>query len=1179
MKKLIFFISIFIFFSNAEILAQGVWDMKGNQNSNCKTIRDIDACSDNNIMAVGGYSNAGFFLKSTDGGSSWEESPTLENRGMYKIHFVDNQNIVAVGRGILRSSDGGDTWELIQDLGYFYDLHFINSEVGYAMESYGEIYFTTDGGVTWELKNVGFSNAMYAVGGFSNDKIFLSVRETGANGVALGGITQSNNSGNSWGSSIIFSHPIYDLFFTNETSGYGVGENGIYVSTTNGGITWTEDLTTFPSERLSAIYFLNEQIGFVVARSGSVFKTNDGGQNWQTIFSATGNFDLDIFALDNNNIFTAGNYGRINTTFDGGNNWTEPITGSESICATLQTTFVIDEQNVIAAGNAAVLYSEDGGETWLDANYPSSISNATFYDAECPTQNCFLASNVGIMMSNDQGKNWDLVTVDSMGGTIFDIHFAPNNPSIGYGVMGGGNMIKTTNGGLNWSFINFPADDCLLAVDFIDENIGWVVGSGGRFGKTNDGGVTWEIFNGADLDFVSAQYLLTGDLNDVHFVNESVGFIASYSVLLRTQNGGVTWDSITNIQAKNIHFIDENNGYAAGLWESIYHTVDGGDNWINEQPTGLNHELNSIHFADEFLGIAVGRQRILKQDVGVTYCIDSISGAAGTYLNVPIRARNFHNISSLQMEIKSSDPTVFKIVDTIDVALPGTFDRQVSNESLKVIWSGGSNCDLSLADDEPIFYVKIQLIGAFGTCAELLIDDTIFPTITYQCVGNGNSIAVPSLKKSAEICLESFVNICGTISMANGNGPKEEVEVSIITVPNLFGILTEFTDASGQYSMDVLGGLDGSITPQFDILWGKDVTSNDLAHLVAYLDGTVPWTEPWQIIAADVNNNGVIEEDDIDALTNLIFSPNQPIPNNTSWRFVRASDYPIPLVQTPDLPFFMEHDEFFDIADDNCEVDFAAIKVGDLDGNATLTSPTTTNSFVEKNNAFTFFIKKNKTEEIGVWSVDFYANDFENITSLQLELEFDKNLFSLEELVEGNLAEVIFSKNKLEEGRLPIVWLANNFDENGKTLSESDLLFSIKLKSKISNNAEISAQVTFPKINLVNENAIPALVFGNNISQPIIFDDRKLYPKTELSISPNPWNNSTHIKYSISQSSQKSQLLIRNINGVVVKKIEFDSGIEQSFELNQDQLSAGIYFLELIVDGKMQMVKKMIVIE
>src|SRR5690606_15918070 len=92
---------------------------------------------------------------------------------------------------------------------------------------------------------------------------------------------------------------------------------------------------------------------------------------------------------------------------------------------------------------------------------------------------------------------------------------------------------------------------------------------------------------------------------------------------------------------------------------------------------------------------------------------------------------------------------------------------------------------------------------------------------------------------------------------------------------------------------------------------------------------------PYAYIAADANNSGSITAIDILQLRKLILGLDDVLPHNTSWRFVdRAHIFPDP--HNPWASAWPETYRIEPFAGSMNEVDFNAVKIGDLNGSAAL---------------------------------------------------------------------------------------------------------------------------------------------------------------------------------------------------------------------------------------------------
>jgi photosystem II stability/assembly factor-like uncharacterized protein len=248
----------------------------------------------------------------------------------------------------------------------------------------------------------------------------------------------------------------------------------------------------------------------------------------------------------------------------------------------------------------------------LASNLNESVSCVQFVDNSVG----YAANYEGkVFKTTDCGANWQSNSLTDL--PLRSIYFI--NKNIGFIVGGqsgcsGANCIppgsivfKTINGGVSWTKQTVPYEwSELNSVFFIDEKIGFAVGLGLQL-KTTSGGVTWTKL---EFDF---NCLLT----KVLFVNSKRGYTAGlFGNIFKTTDQGGNWLKTNNNSDGHIYdfcFVNENVGYAAGQKE-IVKTIDGGNTW--NILTSSPREIYFIHFADILNGIAIGKGHYTGGDFG-----------------------------------------------------------------------------------------------------------------------------------------------------------------------------------------------------------------------------------------------------------------------------------------------------------------------------------------------------------------------------------------------------------------------------------------------------------------------------------------------------------------------------------------------------------------------------------
>ena len=170
------------------------------------------------------------------------------------------------------------------------------------------------------------------------------------------------------------------------------------------------------------------------------------------------------------------------------------------------------------------------------------------------------------------------------------------NDSTGY--LGGYAIYKTTDGGATWkgslivvdaNDINDMIDDDFSTTDiyFLDADHGYASYSSDYHGillRTVDGGDTWLDLFELDLPVSSVFFTssTTGFVSTFKLVNNPFGGTSVLQSILKTDDGGLTWNSVLSNSAGygtlDICFADSNTGYAYDNF-TMFKTIDGGESW------------------------------------------------------------------------------------------------------------------------------------------------------------------------------------------------------------------------------------------------------------------------------------------------------------------------------------------------------------------------------------------------------------------------------------------------------------------------------------------------------------------------------------------------------------------------------------------------------------------------
>ena len=227
------------------------------------------------------------FYKTTDGGQTWIDiSPTISPAipGICGLSAPDPMNIFGCGvwfspAFIIKSADGGNTWSYIDLSGYargLVDILFLNKDTGLVagisnnVQEGGVILRTTDGGATWEVVHKTNIPNEYVWKLQTPDKVHFYAAVQNAPGAQLR-MLRSPTEGKSWFTTIVKPHSgfIQMIGFLDKYVGWTGGE-GLLFKTTDGGLTWSENITL--GDTYNRFFRLNSKIAFLTGER--IYKYN-----------------------------------------------------------------------------------------------------------------------------------------------------------------------------------------------------------------------------------------------------------------------------------------------------------------------------------------------------------------------------------------------------------------------------------------------------------------------------------------------------------------------------------------------------------------------------------------------------------------------------------------------------------------------------------------------------------------------------------------------------------------------------------------------------------------------------------------------------------------------------------------------------------------------------------------
>lgn len=332
------------------------------------------------------------------------------------------------------------------------------------------------------------------------------------------------------------------------------------------------------------------------------------------------------------------------------------------------------------------------------------------------------------------------------------------------------------------------------------------------------------------------------------------------------------------------------------------------------------------------------------------------------------------------------------------------------------------------------------------------------------------------------------------------------------------------------------------------------VSTYDLFFILKHILDDVPITNPYKLIAADVNNDKKITVYDAIDLRRLILYIDTAFNNNTTWRFVDANF----TFADPSNPFATNFPECYDVNNlsQNVSFNFVAIRIGDLSPNSNCNGLGGTKT-AEDRGLITFQTEDKLLYPGENYRIAFSSENPAALQGMQLELMGDESTMikalRFNEQVSGSA-----SYHQPDAMHARGLWAdATSFDfDADQMIFEAELsvtepgLLSEKLSVL---NGRLSPEVYQAQTGTDQIETIPMqLAFKQTQSEVQLYQNQ-----------PNPFTGTTQISFFLPES-ENIQLNIYDATGknILTHSATYEKGLN-AFDLENQANQAGIYFYEL----------------
>ena len=491
--------------------------------------------------------------KTTDGGLSWNPLGLDFVTGL----AVDPRNpsvvYAAAASGIVRSADGGATWQegsglpdvssgLVMDASHPDVLYTVGRGVGYSTEL---LFRTSDAGATWRAAGapLGNNGILGVAVDPASSRVFVAT---------FVGVYRSDDGGVQWtkvldgevgGVSVVRPSEVYASKVADPASVY---------QSLDGGDHWIARPVPTPASRgLFVGSALEPATVYGASDQNGVIESIDSGASWSIANSG----QLGLFttvAVDPGSPLKiyAGSSAGLFRSEDGGGSWT-----------LVNPSLSLDE--VAVQPGSGALYSRlgrssDGGVTWTPLPVPGTAPGVPVIVPASPQTmfaagTCTLDETGRIFLSGDGGANWTTVYNAKASACVTSLVVSTTGADVYARIEGSvRDILQSRDSGLSWRPIDASGwpDDWrdsaigVVAVDPADRNVVYA-SAANRFWVSSVGGGQWRSIttglhaSGLFTDAVPTQLV-------VDPTSRSVLYAATAAGVYRSGDGGTSWNPFSS---------------------------------------------------------------------------------------------------------------------------------------------------------------------------------------------------------------------------------------------------------------------------------------------------------------------------------------------------------------------------------------------------------------------------------------------------------------------------------------------------------------------------------------------------------------------------------------------------------------------------------------------------------
>lgn len=413
---------------------------------------------------------------------------------------------------------------------------------------------------------------------------------------------------------------------------------------------------------------------------------------------------------------------------------------------------------------------------------------------------------------------------------------------------------------------------------------------------------------------------------------------------------------------------------------------------------------------------------------------------------------------------------------------------------------------------------------------------------------------------SVKINIQANPGACGTSAgnLVEGNVGTEQnkmvANASVSLASNETMILKTNNDGKFAFS-GLVSGKEYKITTDLNENHSNGVSTLDLVMIQRHILGAQKLTSPYNIIAADANNDQKVSANDLVELRKLILGVTTKLPNNKSWRFINAAH----VFADPTKPWNANEAIIVNYNGTSISnLNFKAVKIGDVNANAATNAQNHT-AEPRSSKRLEMEIAQQSFEKGSRIVVPVYASNAAEIAGIQFSMKYDNSKVKMIGVVPASLT--ITDDNINNIGDLIVASWAGNENTSVKS---NDELFSLVFETLQSGEVN--------NIMSLNDKAVKTEAYNSDLE---VMNVELSYRKSDVSNgvtlmqnTPNPFDMSTTIQFTLPEA-QAATLTVFDIAGkaIYTKQGNFAKGVNQVTLTSNDISASGVMYYQLESKG------------